>query len=134
MSGRDTPPVTLPSLTGLRGVAALWVLGHHISYFGKSFALPKDIPILSVGWVGVDVFFALSGFILMLVHGDEFRTISLPRVIDFLRLRFFRVYPLATVVLLAIVVLVAFDPGFAAWYGAAGAKPNLSLEAFLRSL
>lgn len=134
MSSHVTPSATLPALTGLRGVAALWVLLYHIQAMGDGFALPKSVPILRDGWLGVDMFFVLSGFILMLVHGDEFRAPHLARVASFLRLRFFRVYPLATVVLLAIVLLVAFDPGFAVSFAQTGKSPNLSLEALLRTL
>ncbi len=126
--------VSLPSLTGLRGVAALWVLLYHIQLLDQAFGLPASMPVLRDGWQGVDLFFVLSGFILMLTHGDEFRTMSPSRVFDFLRLRFFRVYPLATVVLVGIVVLAVCDPAFALWYAQSGLPPNMSLEGLIRTL
>ena len=67
-------------LDGIRGAAALAVLIAH--YFGE---VPHGIPGLMTGWVGVDVFFVLSGFligsIILAQHRDPqfFRTFYLRR-------------------------------------------------------
>lgn len=56
----------LRGLDGLRGLAALSVLVYHVSVFAPP---PKGswvADVVGVGWVGVDVFFAISGFILFL--------------------------------------------------------------------
>jgi peptidoglycan/LPS O-acetylase OafA/YrhL len=46
-------------LDGIRGAASLAVLIAH--YFGE---VPHGVPGLMTGWIGVDVFFVLSGFLL----------------------------------------------------------------------
>jgi peptidoglycan/LPS O-acetylase OafA/YrhL len=60
----------VPALTGLRGVAAAAVLVFHCWQFagGPRFDLPLvDYPLHALagsGWLGVDLFFVLSGFLL----------------------------------------------------------------------
>lgn len=57
----------IPALDGLRGVAILLVLLHHsgvIRREGQSFGGWLYSNIASVGWVGVDLFFVLSGFLI----------------------------------------------------------------------
>jgi peptidoglycan/LPS O-acetylase OafA/YrhL len=56
----------LRGLDGLRGLAALSVLFYHVSVFAPPPAGSWVADVASVGWVGVDVFFAISGFILFL--------------------------------------------------------------------
>ena len=60
--------IEIPALTGLRGVAALWVLLFHT---WQTAGAPRiewlGVPVwhvLSAGWMGVDLFFVLSGFLL----------------------------------------------------------------------
>jgi peptidoglycan/LPS O-acetylase OafA/YrhL len=66
------PPTTWRSLEALRGVAALLVMALHALYAAPSVygsADPLDRWVLGAfvwGWVGVPVFFVLSGFVLTL--------------------------------------------------------------------
>jgi peptidoglycan/LPS O-acetylase OafA/YrhL len=48
-----------PALEGLRAVAVLLVMGRHTNLI-----LPGTAPVLVGGWIGVDVFFVLSGFLI----------------------------------------------------------------------
>ena len=84
------------------------------------------------GWSGVDLFFVLSGFILMRTHGAEFERPGAGTLKRFAIARFFRVYPLNLVVLLLIAALVAADRNFAHWYAADGYH-NLRPPAFVRT-
>lgn len=127
---------SIPSLTGIRGAAALWVVTYHLQSLAPSFGLPQfyHCPLLQDGRVGVDIFFMLSGFILMYTHEADFRTIRAKRLFEFAWLRFFRIYPLATAVLLLIVGIVAFDPGFAVWYRHISSPESLTLVPFIKTL
>ncbi|SDS06376.1 acyltransferase [Opitutus sp. GAS368] len=62
------PPNRNRALDGLRGVAILWVIGYHL--FGcppvhpAIEAVPGLGPLLSFGWLGVVIFFVLSGYLI----------------------------------------------------------------------
>lgn len=86
-----------PDIEGLRAIAVLTVLAFHAS-----------VPFFSGGFVGVDVFFVISGFLitgLLLVEMEETGRISLR---DFFARRGRRILPSAAVVIVAI--------GFASWF------------------
>jgi peptidoglycan/LPS O-acetylase OafA/YrhL len=104
----DRPRRSAP-LDALRGVAILLVLGRHVLHAGS---LPPDVPLLlrwwfSAGWVGVDLFFVLSGF---LIGGALLRELTATghiRPVRFLARRGFRIYP-PFYLLLALTVAVGF--------------------------
>lgn len=87
-------------LTGLRGLAALAVLAYHCWGSPNSNGLRLEI---SHGYLAVDLFFMLSGFVLAYVYRFTFRhDRSWTRIRKFLWARFSRIYPvhLATLLLL----------------------------------
>lgn len=91
-------------LTGLRAVAAVIVLLHHLDpVFGNHLA--PHLPFVAQGFLGVDIFFVLSGFILSHVYADQVSTLRSYGV--FLWRRFARIYPLHIAVLLALFAMVA---------------------------
>ncbi len=108
---------SIPSLTGVRGVAALWVFLTHLNGFAAHIlnapALLKSSFLVN-GFRGVDLFFILSGFILMHVHAGDFKIISQNALKCFFITRFFRVYPLNTVILFALVPFVLLAPSYVA--------------------
>jgi peptidoglycan/LPS O-acetylase OafA/YrhL len=66
MSARVENEGRLPPLDGIRGFAVLAVMAYHFVH-GMSRAHPIDAAVFdaaSYGWVGVDLFFALSGFLI----------------------------------------------------------------------
>jgi peptidoglycan/LPS O-acetylase OafA/YrhL len=85
----------LPALTGLRAVAALWVVLFH--YRDDLLALvPGLAPLdtfMRAGYLGVDLFFPLSGFLLAYTYADRMGTFSWRASSDFVRNRFARVWP-----------------------------------------
>ncbi|MEH2435497.1 MAG: acyltransferase [Nostoc sp.] len=88
----------IKSLTSLRGIAALVVVIHHFSYY----ALPKTGSTISAysnffknGYLWVDFFFILSGFIMTHVYIEDFYLkVSLDKYRSYLFSRFARIYPL----------------------------------------
>ncbi len=90
-------PDYIPSLDGLRGVAALLVVGAHVGLI-----FPITAPhLVTMGDEAVGLFFALSGFLMAHLYGS--RPVTRENVLDFLVSRFARIYP----VYLVAVVLVA---------------------------
>lgn len=79
----------VPALTGFRALAAAMVLFGHA---GASYAQRHAWP-LKYGWTGVNLFFALSGFLFTLLYFDGFvaGAVSLR---DYFLKRAFRVLPL----------------------------------------
>ena len=128
--------MNVPSLTGVRGIAALWVVLFHIQSFAPELGIRplQNLPVARTGWAGVDLFFILSGFILMLVHERDFPRLSLPPLLRFGWLRFFRVYPLATAVLLLILLLTLIDREFGTFWNSRGVPTNFTISSFLRTL
>jgi peptidoglycan/LPS O-acetylase OafA/YrhL len=86
----------LQQLDVLRAIAILLVLGRHMSPFpeyASPFLVKTSDVIIRVGWIGVDLFFVLSGF---LVSGLLFKEYINTKKIDwkrFLLRRYLKIYP-----------------------------------------
>ncbi len=80
------------SLTGIRGVAAIMVVLYH--YFQDSKGTPLLHAAVFHGYIGVDLFFVLSGFVIALNYAKTFDTFSSRAYLEFLGKRLARVYPL----------------------------------------
>ncbi len=93
------------NLTGIRAVAALWVVLFHLNIL--------DTPvngrlgeIVSHGLFGVDIFFVLSGFVLSMVYVRKMpSSFSWAWYRQFLGRRFAKIYPLHLLTLIAVIVL-----------------------------
>ncbi|HWE78936.1 MAG TPA: acyltransferase [Pseudolabrys sp.] len=101
-------PKSLPGLTGLRGLAALWVVLYHYCCLYLP-ALDGDWlgGLLSRGYLAVDLFFLLSGFVLAHVYSDAAERKGLTFFRSFMRARVARIYPLHLFVL-ALFLAMAF--------------------------
>jgi peptidoglycan/LPS O-acetylase OafA/YrhL len=93
----------------LRGLAALVVLEHH-------YPRPGGEPLFGVGYIAVDLFFVLSGYVLAHAYFDWLRRGAHPA--RFFRARLIRLYPLyllATLLQASFSLLwsVGIDPGAA---------------------
>jgi peptidoglycan/LPS O-acetylase OafA/YrhL len=78
----------LPTLHGLRGIMAFWIVIHHTSGFGFGFYNEGVY-----GYFAVDIFFILSGYVLTYNHFSQFRRVSVSEIGAFLQQRFWRIYP-----------------------------------------
>ncbi|MEL6675573.1 MAG: acyltransferase [Bacteroidota bacterium] len=84
----------IPSLTPLRGIAAMLVALFHFSIFLAPLASPGNF-IISKWYLMVDLFFVLSGFIMYHVYGSWFQeSIARQSFGKYMRARFARLYPL----------------------------------------
>ncbi|SFW42417.1 acyltransferase family protein [Amycolatopsis australiensis] len=109
---RTSPAGHIGQLTGIRAVAALWVLTFHfrpelLKAFGFLYPL---VPVFNVGYLGVDLFFVLSGFILTYTHLDRMTEGWGPKKIaGFLWLRLSRIWPVLFFMLLVWGAYLAFS-------------------------
>src|SRR5262245_33168713 len=83
----------ITALTGLRGIAATMVMFYH---FNLAHLLPGyTATMMGHGYLMVDMFLILSGFIIAMTYGAKFeQSISLRNYRIFLIRRIARIYPL----------------------------------------
>lgn len=114
------PNQYLSALTALRGIAALWVVLFHMDVIIFYRELGAIIPhtwsgLITKGYLWVDFFFILSGFIICHIYGEELSgKLQYSHIKTYLISRFFRIYPLhlfTLALLIGFVVIVsAFMP------------------------
>jgi len=118
----------LPGLDLLRSIAILWVMLFHSFLLG---GLGPDWSWLSrFGWMGVDLFFVLSGF---LIGNQVFAPFSRGHKLsfgDFYMRRAFRILPAYLAVLLLYLLWPAFreEPGMEPWWKFLTFTTNLSID------
>ena len=98
----------IKSLTGLRGLAALWVAIVHSGLYSIHGSMAKYHTLekfVQAGNIAVDIFFMLSGYILMNAYKNKFKTFTFKNFGEFIIKRFARIYPIYIVWLIIIVAL-----------------------------
>jgi peptidoglycan/LPS O-acetylase OafA/YrhL len=89
-----TLPKRIPELDGFRGIAVLMVMTEHIYEAGPPSGMPSPFHfLLTHGWLGVDLFFVLSGFLITGILLDECKRKDYFQ--SFYRRRALRILPLA---------------------------------------
>lgn len=105
MSNSQTGHSRIPALDGVRGIATLTVLTGHFMFYDV-YHEQWWWAIAHAGWLGVDLFFVLSGFLITGIllnkkgRPDYFR--------DFYRRRILRIFPLYYFALILSVVAIVF--------------------------
>jgi peptidoglycan/LPS O-acetylase OafA/YrhL len=127
----------IDSLTGLRGVAACWVMAMHFREVtpAQVWHFPVFDGIIANGAYGVDVFFVLSGFVLSHVYNSTFSAgLQKDQVRQFLTFRLARIYPVHLVTFVVMMALFAsytivgeHSGGLPERYDAATALSSLTL-------
>jgi peptidoglycan/LPS O-acetylase OafA/YrhL len=88
----NTQRPELRALTGARGIAAWIVVLFHLRFMMLGVG-GADGP-FQYGYLAVDFFFVLSGFVIWLTYADKLRAQGLAGIPDFLKRRIARVWPL----------------------------------------
>jgi peptidoglycan/LPS O-acetylase OafA/YrhL len=110
------PQDHIAALDGMRGAAAAMVLLYHFGLNAKDMGL--DSPLISaagVGWIGVDLFFVLSGFLITGILYDAkggagyFSSFYVRRAL--------RIFPLYFGAILAVHAITILFPAFLSWNG-----------------
>jgi exopolysaccharide production protein ExoZ len=97
----------LNSLQLYRGLASVLVVLHHANIIlDRELQQDGSLKIFHFGWVGVDFFFVLSGFIIFYIHQSDLGHAS--RFRSFISKRFLRIYPLYWLVLFCKILLSLF--------------------------
>ncbi len=93
----------LAALTGLRGVAAWFVVFYHARLSLGGWMPEAGIAVAAKGYLAVDVFFMLSGFVMWLNYGKRLRAEGAAGAPAFWWRRLARIWPLHAAVLGAMV-------------------------------
>ncbi|HAL23982.1 MAG TPA: acyltransferase [Stenotrophomonas sp.] len=89
-----------PALDGLRAIAVAVVFGFHVG-----------APGFAGGFLGVDVFFVLSGFLITRILGEEQRSAGTIQLLPFYAKRLLRLYPAL------LLVVAAYLAAGSRWFG-----------------
>ena len=98
------------ALTSLRGVAAMAVVLQHFSATAQEHAAVTIPSIVPHGYIAVDLFFILSGFIMSYTYSEKFIISGFRATPDFLGRRVARIAPLNVFVVTAVTIagLISF--------------------------
>jgi peptidoglycan/LPS O-acetylase OafA/YrhL len=127
------PHQYLSNLTPLRGIAAVWVFVYHFQGVMIHFILPGSTQLVAKGYLMVDLFFIMSGFIMCHVYRKSFEAgPTAEKFKRFIVARFARIYPLHLFVLIVLIVLILWltrigAGGFNMIYDPAAIPSNLLL-------
>lgn len=128
VSSQNTAPIRLYNIQALRGVAALLVLASHILIIDRKYSGDPVMPdALGFGLVGVDLFFVISGFIMVYITASA-RDAAPAKISEFLFARIARIYPIYWVISAALLAIYLTRPELV--FTATELPPNV-LKSFL---
>lgn len=121
----DTKP-HYPILDGLRGVAAITVVCFHLF---EAFATSHIDQRINHGYLAVDFFFILSGFVVGYAYDERWKTMTIS---EFIKRRFIRLHPMVVMGALIGAGLFYFQ-GCATWDVSKVALPTLLVATFINA-
>ncbi len=104
-TGQDGKTGEIKALTSLRGVAALAVVTQHFSATAQVHSSGWIPSIVPHGYMAVDFFFVLSGFIMSYTYLPAFQADGINAFVPFFLKRIARIFPLGLAVLAVILLL-----------------------------
>ena len=135
MSSEVSSKCQIDALTGIRIVAAAYLFFYHVNLYMFKPLFPALWPYTAVffqgGWLGVDLFFLLSGFIISYNYYESFALEhEKSSYVDFLFKRLARIYPvhLFTTLVVFIPVLMVFGANL--WGSDSSLQPHLPYVEF----
>lgn len=101
----------ISSLQAARGLAALAVITFHSLFINAKYVSDATwLPdIFMFGQTGVDLFFVISGFVMVLASANKFGALN--EVFNFLKGRIIRIYPVYWVYFFAVLMVFLLNPG-----------------------
>ena len=129
----------ISSLTPLRGIAALLVVLFHYQAFSIMHGFPGlldqlNSQFITKGYLWVDFFFILSGFVISHVYGEKLKNRTTNVIKTYLWARFSRLYPLHVFIMLLFVILMIGLNLLYPDYAMANWNPNNKISDFFISL
>ena len=122
----QTTPAEVRAFTGIRGIAALYVAVYHFGLYYIFRGGARNM--LGHGYIAVDLFFMMSGFVMALTYRDLFAGGQLPRnMMDFLGKRIARIYPLYVIASVAALIAVI-------WAGLSASADQMTATKFVSNL
>lgn len=111
----------LVSLTSLRGVAAWLVVFYHFKLYLLPYLSPLMFDVVSHGYLAVDLFFIMSGYIISYNYSNSFNNTN---SLLFLVKRFARIFPLHIFILLIYLTIPLAIMLFSSEYSVKGSLPS----------
>ena len=107
-----TPEKNIANIQALRGVATLLVLLGHIALYESRTSFPKILPnwLFELGSAGVDLFFVISGYVMVMISG--YGISGLNAAGSFLVRRAFRIYPVYWLFSIIVLLVVLIQPNW----------------------
>ncbi len=141
MADTKDRPVEIRALGGARALPPLIIVMFHYSEGHHYSGLAWLDLVVSHGYLWVEFFFALSGFVLTHAYGARIAALFTAKGYgEFVRSRLARLYPVHLFMLFALLALVICVRGFAEWgsyrsiYDATFYRPDMQPRGFIMSL
>lgn len=111
-TGPPMPRGEIKALTSLRGIAAMMVVMQHFSATAEKHSSSPIPSLVPHGYIAVDLFFVLSGFIMAYNYLSGFQAGGLRAFPDFLLKRAARIVPLNTAAVLFVLTAGAISKSY----------------------